>query len=218
VWYPCQSRENQPTIADPYADVTVPSGAAGMPCNNATTTGNGSNSQLVVPDPAMFGGIVKICNNNLSISGVVDLEPGTYIFDGTQIDFAAWGELVGDDVTLIFMNDAEIDGVNGNNTIDLSPPTTGDYAGIVMYGDRNTMSSASWDLQGNADVSFTGVVYLPTLELDYGGGVGTNSTECTQIVARRVNFIGNSGFNSNCEAWGTREIIGGAFTTVQLVE
>lgn len=215
----CSSpRENQPEIEDPYADVDVPAGAAAMPCNNAFTVGKGKKGSLVMPNPAMFGGVVRICNNNLSIRGVVDLEPGTYIFDGTQIDFAAWGELVGDDVTLIFMNDAEIDGVNGNNTIDLSAPTTGDYMGIVMYGDRNTMSNANWDFQGNADVSLTGVVYLPTLDLDYAGGAGTNSTECTQIIANSVRFRGNSGLNSNCDAWGTRDIIGGAFTTVQLVE
>ncbi len=211
-------RENQPEIEDPYADVEVPAGVAGMPCTNAFTVGNGNNAQVVMPDPAMFGGTVKLCNNNLTIRGVVDLEPGTYIFDGTEIDFASHGQLIGDDVTLIFMNDAEIDSVNGNNTIDLSPPTTGDYAGIVLYGDRHTMNNANWSFQGNADVSFTGVVYLPTLDVDYGGGAGTNSTECTQIVANTVNFIGNSGFNSNCDAWGTRDIIGGAFTTVQLVE
>lgn len=211
-------RENQPQISDPYSDLEVPPGTAGLPCNYAASVGNGNNSQLIVPDAAMFGGTVKICNDNISISGIVDLQPGTYVFDGTEIEFAAWGELVGEDVTLIFVNDAEIDGVNGNNTIDLSAPTSGDYAGIVLYADRNTMNHENWDFQGNADVSFTGVVYAPTLELDYGGGAGTNATDCTQIIARRVNFIGNSGFNSNCEAWGTRDIIGGAYTTVQLVE
>lgn len=213
-------RENQPEIVDPYADVDVPAGAAGMTCQYAQTIGNGNNRQVIFPpsDPSVNGGYVKICNNNLSIRGIVDLAPGTYIFDGTQIDFASHGQLLGDDVTLIFMNDAEVDGVNGNNTINLSAPTTGDYAGIVMYGDRNTMSNANWDFQGNADISFTGVLYLPTLDLEYAGGAGSNSTECTQIVANTVRFRGNSGLNSNCDAWATRDIIGGAFTTVQLVE
>lgn len=119
------------------------------------------------------------------------------------------------------MNDAELQGINGNNTLDLSAPTTGPYAGIVLYGDRNTQdSNATWNLGGNADISLTGVAYLPTLNVEYGGGAGNNSTECSQLIARTVRFRGNSGFNTNCEGTGVREITsaGGAFTTVQLVE
>lgn len=211
-------RENQPKINDPYSDVSVPTDADTMSCNNAYNLGKGKNSQLVMPIPALNGGVVKICNSSIDLSNTVNLMPGTYIFDGTEINFKAWGELVGDDVTLIFMNDAKITGLNGNNTLNLTAPRSGDYEGIVMYADRETTRSDEWDFKGNADISLTGVVYLPTLDVDYGGGAGTNSTECTQIVANTVSFTGNSGFNSNCEAWGTRDIIGGAYTTVQLVE
>jgi|GEM_PF-240036 len=209
-------RENQPTITDPYADVDVPAGINGLGCSAVPIVGNGSNATPVFPDPA--GGVVKICDSNIDIRGTVNLAPGTYVFDGTELDFQSHGTLVGDDVTLIFMNNGEISGLNGNNTLDIQAPATGDYAGIAIYGDRNSMSSNTWDFQGNADVSITGVVYLPTLNIDYGGGAGTNATECTQLVAYSIEFIGNSGFQSNCDMSGTRDIIGGAFTSVMLVE
>lgn len=209
-------RSNQPEINDPYADLDVPSGVDSMACSAVTYSGNGNNTSVSFPDPA--GGVTRLCGGTISLSGTTTLQPGTYVFDGTDISFGSHAELHGTDVTLIFMNDGEITSINGNNTIDLEAPKTGDYAGIVMYGDRDTMSSDTWDFNGNADISLTGVIYLPTLDVDYGGGAGTNATQCTQLVAARVNFIGNSGFNSNCEGWGTRDIVGGAYTSVQLVE
>jgi len=209
-------RENQPVIADPYADVEVPAGVSGMACSAPTVSGNGNNATMSFPDPA--GGVVRICNNSINLAGTVNLEPGTYIFDGTDLSFNSHAALTGDDVTLIFMNDGEISSLNGNNTLDIQAPATGDYAGIAIYADRNTMGSNSWDFQGNADISITGVIYLPTLDIDYGGGAGTNATECTQLVARSIEFRGNSGFATNCDMWGTRDIIGGAFRSVMLVE
>lgn len=210
--------ENVAPVTDPYADVDVP---ANIPanCSNVTQTGNGKNRRTIFPNPS--GNIVRFCGNNISLRGETQLAPGTYIFDGVNIDFGGGAALRGDGVTLIFMNDAELQGINGNNTLDLSAPTTGPYAGIVLYGDRNTQdSNATWNLGGNADISLTGVAYLPTLNVEYGGGAGTNSTECSQLIARTVRFRGNSGFNTNCEGTGVREITsaGGAFTTVQLVE
>ena len=209
-------RENQRPIIDPYSDIDVP---ANIPanCSNVTETGNGNNRRTIFPNPS--GNIVRFCNNDIDLRGVNTLAPGTYIFDGIDINFGNQAELHGEGVTLIFQNDAALEGLNGNNTIDLTAPTTGDYAGVVLYGDRNTMTSNNiWDLSGNANVALTGVAYLPTLRVDYGGGAGTNSTECTQVIAAVVRFRGNSGFNSNCEGAGTREISGGAYTTVQLVE
>lgn len=207
---------NKPPVVDPYAHIDVPPGIDHEPCQSPTTTGKGKNSQMTFPDAA--GGVVKICDNRLDIKGNIELEPGTYVFDGTELEFKNNGFIEGEDVTLVFMNDAKIDNVNGGNGFDLSAPSTGDYAGIAMYADRNSMMGEQWKFAGNSDMSILGALYLPTIDLEYAGGAGTNATECTQLVAHRVSFIGNSGFQNNCDPVGTEDIFGPGASRVVLVE
>ena len=207
---------NKAPVVDPYAGLDVPPDIDSAPCESPTTTGNGNKEQTTFPDAA--GGVVKICDGQIDINNTISLEPGTYVFDGTALDFKNDGFIQGDDVTMIFMNDAKIDNVNGGNGFDISAPSTGDYAGVAMYADRNTMSNQQWDFNGNSDMSVTGALYLPTLDVRYTGGAGTNATECTQLVANRINFIGNSGFKNNCAPIGAKDIWGPGSSSVVLVE
>lgn len=209
-------RTNQPRINDPYDDLDIPLGAASLPCASTTKSGKGKNAVISFPDPA--GGVVRFCGGNINISGDVNLSPGTYVFDGTDINMGNHAHLRGDGVTLVFMNDGELSGLNGNNHLTLTPPTTGDYAGVAIYGDRHTMSRTDWDFAGNGDINITGVVYLPTIDLEFGGGSGAAAPECTHIISNTVSFQGNSSLENDCDAWGVREIVGGAYTTAELVE
>ncbi len=211
--YPLSGR-NQ--VDDPYEDLDVPEDIDDETCQSPTTTGNGNNATMSFPDAA--GGIVRICDNRINVRNNIELEPGTYVFDGTELQFGNGGFITGDDVTLIFMNDAEMSNINGGNGFDIAAPNSGDYAGIAIYADRDTMDPAEWRFNGNADMSIYGAIYLPTLDIDYVGGAGTNATACTQLVANRVSFNGNSGFQNNCETAGTSSIPGPGASLVVLVE
>lgn len=207
---------NQAPVIDPYADLNVPMGINGMPCQSPTTSGKGKNATMSFPNAN--GGIVKICDNKIDVKGTINLDPGTYVFDSTELKFGNDGFIAGDDVTIIFRNDAELSNINGGNGFDISAPNSGDYAGIAFYADRNTMSNTEWKINGNADMSIYGAIYLPTLDIEYVGGAGTNATECTQLVANRISFNGNSGFKNNCDPAGTSAIIGPGSSFVALVE
>ncbi len=207
---------NKAPVIDPYAAIDVPPGIDHEPCQSPTTTGNGNNQQMSFPDPA--GGVVKICDSSIDIRANIELEPGTYVFDGTELDFGNNGFIAGEDVTLIFMNDGAINNVNGGNGFDISAPDSGDYAGIAMYADRNTMAGEEWKFAGNSDMSILGALYLPTIDLEYAGGAGTNATACTQLVAYRVEFVGNSEFQNNCDPVGTEDMFGPGASQVVLVE
>lgn len=212
-------RENQPEIDDPYETVDVPANMNSIPCSYASISGNGQNATLSIPSPSSATQPVRLCDSKIDLFGVTTLPPGTYILDGTELNFGSHAELHGTGVTLIFTDNAELSGLNGNNTLDLSAPTSGDYAGVTMYADRNTMTSAEWNFSGNADISLDGLIYLPTLNIRYSGGAGTNATACTRLVANHVTFTGNSGLESRCEAYDSLvPIKGGAYTTVALVE
>ena len=146
------------------------------------------------------------------------MEPGTYVFDGTEVDFKQAGVLTGDDVTIIFMNDAEFGNINGGNGFDLAAPNSGDYAGIAIYADADTMSGDVWKFNGNAVMSILGAIYLPNLDIEYVGGADTYATECTQLIANRISFNGNSGFKNNCAPVGTTDMYGPGASRVALVE
>ncbi len=217
IWSECPDPlSNQRSVDDPYTNLDVPSDIDAVPCQSPIITGNGSNANMTFPDPD--GDVVKICDDEIDIKNEIELEPGVYVFDGTELEFGNGGFIAGDDVTLIFMNDAEIDNVNGGNGFDIAAPSTGDYAGIAIYADRNSMPLNTWKFAGNSDMSILGAIYTPTLDLEYTGGAGTNATECTQLVANRVSFIGNSGFKNNCEPVGTGTILGPGASFVVLVE
>ena len=217
IWNECPNPLSyQNIVVDPYAQLDVPANIENEPCQSATITGKGSKQTMTLPTPK--GAPVRICDAEIDIKNTVNLEPGTYVFDGTELDFGNGGFVVGDNVTLIFMNDAKIDNVNGGNGFDIKAPNSGDYAGIAMYADRHTMTPDSWKFAGNSDMSILGALYLPTLDLEYTGGAGTNSTDCTQLVANRISFIGNSGFKNNCDPVGTGKIVGPGSSFVVLVE
>jgi hypothetical protein len=54
---------------------------------------------------------------------------------GGQIKLGGGGSLVGHGVTIFLMEGAEFT-TNANETVDLSPPSSGDYAGITLYQEK----------------------------------------------------------------------------------
>lgn len=207
---------NHPIIPDPYADLEIPANVNSLTCQHTNSIGNGQNRTITFPDA--MGGVIRICQSSIQLKNEVTLEAGTYIFDSTEIKFGSGGFISGTDVTIIFMHDAEITNVNGGNGFDIAAPNTGDYAGIAFYADRDTMTNTTWRINGNADMSIFGAIYLPTLDIDYVGGADTNATGCTQLIANRISFNGNSGFTNNCEAAGTEIIPAPGASEVTLVE
>ncbi|MGB3627592.1 MAG: hypothetical protein WA989_17310, partial [Henriciella sp.] len=111
--------------------------------------------------------------------------------------------LYGEDVTLIFTDNADFDNANGG-TVSLSAKDHGDYAGVLIYGDRDDMASTiDVKINGNISSKFEGAIYFPNNDLTFVGGAALNS-ECTQLIADTITFSGNSGVRSNCDHLGAR--------------
>lgn len=202
------AKANRPAIIDPYLDIDVPANVAAMPC----LTPNFANGGMeLVPG--------RYCGKDLAPRGLTTfVSPGVYIFDGIGIFARAKASMVGDGVTLIFMNGGHLDNSNGGQ-MTLTAPTTGPYAGILMYSDRNTSNpSLNFLFNGNQSAKLEGVLYFPTQRVDFRGGANLNSV-CTNIVADTVVFSGNSALtNSGCETAGARPISAGGTNTITLVQ
>jgi hypothetical protein len=110
-------------------------------------------------------------------------------------------------VTLVFTsqnrNGFATASINGNATIDLTPPKTGGTAGIVIFGDRRMPTGTVFKFNGGATQYLGGAIYVPQGAVNFSGGASTG-TSCTQLIADTVTFTGNSNFALNCSNYGTK--------------
>ena len=182
---------SQPLIRDPYADVNMPSYTS---CSNSKATQYKSN---VILSPGVFCG-----NINVNSGAVVTLDPGIYIFDSGSLTINGGATFQGSGVTLVFTS-SDSATVAGGATVNLSPPTSGTYEGISIYGSRAMTVGTKFNLEGGSSQSISGAIYLPEGQLNYAGNTGMNVT-CTQIVADTISFVGNSTLGLTCPWGGTR--------------
>jgi hypothetical protein len=183
-----------PYVPDPYR--TVPSPTVGA-CTAPTPP---------TLNPGTYCG-------GLTLQGTETLNSGVYVISGGTLKINAGADITGVGVTFFLTNGATLD-INGNATLHLTAPTSGDYAGLVFYGDR-TQATAINKINGNSASTITGAVYFPSQQVQFLGNFsGTNG--CLQVVADTIYYTGSSTFRTNCAGTGMATIqVPGA---VRLVE
>jgi Flp pilus assembly protein TadG len=187
---------NAPYVQDPYANVPSPSVGT---CSNQSGNGGTLN-------PATFCGGLSLKNN-------VTLNPGVYVINGGTLKVNANANVTGTGVTFYLTNGATVQ-FNGSAQISLTAPTSGSYAGLVLYGDR-TQPTASNTINGNASSSITGAIYFPSQEVDFLGNF-SGANGCTQVVADTIYYTGSATFNTNCTGTGMRTVnVPGSVTMVE---
>lgn len=183
----------QGPVGDPFGTLTMPADTG--PCLN----GNSTNLS-----PGRY------CNG-LSFKNTAHLSPGVYILSGGTLQANANANVSGDGVTIFLLNDASVS-FNGSATFNLSAPTTGPYSGFLFVGGRNN-SAIGNVFNGNASSSMTGNIYFPAQPVDYRGNfTGTNG--CTHIVAKTVQWTGNTTVGVDCSTFGMGTVPVGAVTLI----
>lgn len=201
--------ERAPPTADPFAAVAEPEKlhVEQLPCRTLAYI---TTSSYTLDRLASGAEAIRFCGG-LDIKGTIVLKPGLYIIDGGVLSVTAGAKLSGDGVTFYFTNSAAAK-LLGNADIDLSAPTSGPFAGILFFGSRRN-AGVVHQVTGNSEWTLNGSLYAPTGSIEFTGNT-TVSAGCTQIVADRITFTGNSTM-STC-ASPTKEIIVGQ--TVALIE
>ncbi len=200
-------------LTDPYGHVEAPSAAelAAMGCKDQKDLVNVHKWERHMPAGRYCG--------DVRWKDLLTLEDGgTYYFDGADLTLSSgFAEMTGRNVTLVFLNGGTFSNANSGH-LDLTAPTTGDYAGIVFYGDRHTSDpTQTVRVAGNATSSIEGAVYFPVNALEYRGG-STGSSGCTQVIGNTVDFGGNASLtNTDCGKFGA-ESLGGSSSGVTLFE
>jgi Flp pilus assembly protein TadG len=193
-------------VSDPYASVSMPSFSG---CSHTNFTAH----TTVTIDPGVYcGGIGLNANAN------VTLNPGIYYLDQGSLSVNGGAVMSGDGVTLVFTSSSGSNyataTINGGATVNLSAPTSGPMAGIVMYGDRNMPAGTAFKFNGGASQTLHGAIYFPKGSVSFAGGANTGDG-CMQLVADTITFTGDSNFAINCSGSGTKPIATAAVTLVE---
>ena len=126
---------------------------------------------------------------NFPPSGVTNLDPGTYCVTN-RFKINKGDTLNGNGVTIV-MESGDIDW-NGQATINLSAPTSGDLAGMLIYAPMSNDETMTFN--GNASSNLTGTIFMPAADLRYNGTGNLNPSH-VQIIGYTVDITGSNATN-----------------------
>jgi Flp pilus assembly protein TadG len=139
---------------------------------------------------------VHCTNINVTTSGTVTFGPGMHIFDGAALSIQGGSTVEGSELTLYWSESGGVnDGIDiaGGATVTMSAPTSGTYAGILIYQSRNTAPGVTHKLTGGSTMDLDGIVYAPTTDVEFAGGTSADSSSIF-IIADEVAFKGGDTF------------------------
>ena len=181
---------------DPYKDQYSTSIPPSAPCGNMNShevAESPNNPSVTTLSPGCYTG-----NNQFKFTGGdFVLQDGTYYLD--SIDFDAQGGNISCNACTIILTGSTPGQLklNGNARLNLTAPSTGAYAKMLVIQSTN----ASWSNNGNtvngsANSSFDGAFYFPKQKVTMSGSSGA-TTKCANVVGRRVEFEGNTNLQNN---------------------
>jgi hypothetical protein len=196
-----------PKQVDPFARLPIPS----PPADCAPPLSIGPNAATTIPVSA--GNVY--CFKGMDIKGTVTLPPGTYYVDGGTFSAGSQAQISGQNVTIILTNSANPSAsagldINGGAQLNLSAPESGPYGGVLFYQDPRAALGNAVKINGNSMSSFEGAFYFPRATLNYSGTAGMR-TECVQVVARRLQFSGNSRIVNECKEGSASQAFNATF-------
>ena len=119
-------------------------------------------------------------------SGVTSLSSGTYCVTGS-FTMNAGETLSGTGVTIV-MESGNIHW-NGGAEINLSAPTSGDLAGMLIYAPMSNSNTMRFN--GNANTTLTGTIFMPAAPLIYNG-TGNLTPSHVQIIGYTIELTGGN--------------------------
>ncbi len=149
-----------PTTADPLAALPPPSFSAYPVQSGSTLHVNGT----VTLQPGVYIGGIKMGNGNIT------LQPGVYLINGGGIKLNN-GSLNGTGVMIYNGADstqsAGAISIATHVSVSLSPATSGTYAGVTFFQDRQVNQAMNITASNNKNMP--GAIYAPAAEVDLSG-------------------------------------------------
>ena len=202
-----------PSQPDPFTSLPTPSVPAD--CNNGWRQNPNQSPPAVTPTAS---GVY--CYRGMDFNGTVTLPSGTYVIDGStngSLSFGAQANVTCTGCTFILTSSNAVSNpasvadmtVNGGAVMNLESPNSGAYAGVLVYQDRRSATGTT-TFNGNASSDLEGAFYFPRDVFNFRGTAGMRFA-CIQLVARRLEFSGNSGITNQCDDDGGAEAFEAVF-------
>jgi hypothetical protein len=175
------------TMADPPA----PSVPAGCDYTGYSVSGG----TVATLSPGVYCGGIFVGKATVTFS------PGVYILKGGGLSTQnANSHILGTGVTIYNTYDgthpyAPFD-FKATSTVDLTAPTSGTYAGVLIMEDKTiTADTYADNFGGGSGQSFTGIIYAPKSTMNYSGNASTSAY--TIMVTYRLHMVGTSTINND---------------------
>jgi Flp pilus assembly protein TadG len=187
-----------PATLDPFAGTTVP------PISSCDHT------NLVITVPATLSPGVYCGGLTVNGGGNVTLSPGTYYMDGGGLvggfglSVLLGGTLTGTGVTIVLTSSSpliNLPGLSLLGTVNLTAPSSGPYAGLVVFEDRPALlvlPGPGLTFAGGAAANLIGTIYAPHSVVTYALGGPTHTGQCTRLIADTLAFAAGGSSFSKC--------------------
>ena len=177
-------------MSDPLASLPVPASAPYICGHINYSAPNFSNPTL---NPGVYCGGINVGNNSYT------LNPGTYILVGGGLSTQSTNSSMSG-TGVMFYNTynstysyAPIS-LAANSTVSLKAPTSGTYAGILIFEDR-TAPASSDTYGGGSTAVYEGTIYAKNAAITMSGNSGIAAY--TLLVAATISMVGNTQFNND---------------------
>ncbi len=151
-----------------------------------------SSANNLTLNPGIYMGGISITGK-----GSITLNPGIYYMLGGGFSVGGQGSLSGNGVMIYnapLSNSDTIDiSGSGEGAITLSPMTTGPYAGVLLYQQRDAPYQPDVSVTGNGYMNISGTFYVPSALLKVTGN-GANDVIGSQYISNTLKLGGNGNF------------------------
>ncbi len=172
-------------FSDPLAYEPTPS--VGGSCTTLATVPPNTTYNL---SAGYYCGLDVLSNSTVNLTS-----SGTYSFNG-NVSLSSNTTLNGTGVMLYFKSGSLQ--LSSNTVLNLSAPTSGTYAGVVIFQDRANTTPVS--LSSNSAMTLTGAVYVPSASLTLASNAFSDVYSI--LVASTINISANSTINLHSDYSG----------------
>ncbi|WP_104663806.1 TadE/TadG family type IV pilus assembly protein [Ensifer adhaerens] len=175
--------DGSPVVPDPMADMAEPLPRNAACTSNSLKTINSQGKTSLEPG-VYCGGLTVNATDELT------LKPGIYAFRGGALTLNTSARVSGKDVLFYFEDAQSPLMLNGAAILQVSAPTTGPHAGILMFQGRKAKdSSVQFRINTSAGSFYNGAIYLPYAVIDWNVSGSLNSeSKFTALIAKVLNL------------------------------
>jgi hypothetical protein len=168
-------------ISDPYASLPEPEN----PCKLS-----GEKYQQVTKT---LGPCTYVGGLSIKASSVIKLLPGIYIMKDGPLEIDSGSVVTGEEVMIAFLGEGATLYMLGGASLSVTSQTSGPYANIQFFGDRNVYGKKQenlwWTVIGDSSLTYDGALYLPSFNVWWAGGSMIQGNSPSYIaVAKKLWF------------------------------